>query len=348
MSRYSATRLAGNRSSETSSQCVSDSLVASGSSRRGKPLASDAMTASDSLETGPEPSSSAEEKLEAARREFRVVADATRLGCTMRRRAPSRESHTSGFPSVVFGGASSAGASPQCSNAWRNPTLARAAARRDWQKAPWNGSCALVCALDEDDCCIASVVASASARGGRAEDVIDGPLCDELMASAAKGAFEFRPCIDLHGGRVKQIVGSTLTSDGAETNFETDRSPAEFAECVSRIVSGILGSVTSIRRYYQSVGLRGGHVIMLGPGNEEAALSALRAFPGGLQVGGGITDENCRKFLDAGASHVIVTRWVLIANGCSVASELRAQLRIRGWDSERGEARGPERGCRRR
>src|SRR5204863_5695590 len=61
---------------------------------------------------------------------------------------------------------------------------------------------------------------------------------------------------------------------------------------------------------YKRDGLLGGHVIMLGPGNEDAARAALRAFPGGLQVGGGIRSDNARSFLEEGASHVIVTSWV--------------------------------------
>lgn len=104
----------------------------------------------------------------------------------------------------------------------------------------------------------------------------------------------FRPCIDLHQGKVKQIVGSSLRSgsSAAETNFETDESPAYFA------------------KLYQDAGMEGGHVIMLGPGNEEAALDALKQFPGGLQVGGGINPSNAPRFLDSGASHVIVTSYV--------------------------------------
>ena len=105
----------------------------------------------------------------------------------------------------------------------------------------------------------------------------------------------FRPCIDLHNGKVVQIVGGTL-ADAADaavvTNFETERAPADYA------------------RMYQADRLAGGHVIALGPGNREAALQALRAFPGGLQVGGGITPDNAREYLDAGASHVIVTSYV--------------------------------------
>ena len=105
---------------------------------------------------------------------------------------------------------------------------------------------------------------------------------------------KFRPCIDLHDGRVKQIVGSSLSDSGTglKTNFETDRSPAWFAEL------------------YKKDGIKGGHVIMLGKGNVEAAKAALAAYPGGLQVGGGITADNAREYLDAGASHVIVTSWI--------------------------------------
>src|SRR5208283_411134 len=104
----------------------------------------------------------------------------------------------------------------------------------------------------------------------------------------------FRPCIDLHEGKVKQIVGGSLSDDPAllRTNFVSERPARWFAEL------------------YRGDDLRGGHVIMLGPGNETAAREALGAFPGGLQVGGGINSENARPFLDAGASHVIVTSWI--------------------------------------
>ena len=105
---------------------------------------------------------------------------------------------------------------------------------------------------------------------------------------------KFRPCIDLHDGKVKQIVGSSLSDSGAglKTNFETDRSPAWFAEL------------------YKKDGIKGGHVIMLGKGNVDAAKAALAAYPGGLQVGGGITADNAMEYIDAGASHVIVTSWI--------------------------------------
>jgi len=94
---------------------------------------------------------------------------------------------------------------------------------------------------------------------------------------------------------VVQIVGGTLeNADNREvvTNFETERSPADFA------------------RMYREDRLPGGHVIALGPGNEEAALAALSGFAGGLQMGGGINLDNAQKFLNAGASHVIVTSFV--------------------------------------
>ena len=102
----------------------------------------------------------------------------------------------------------------------------------------------------------------------------------------------FRPCIDLHEGQVKQIVGGTLGDSGLRTNFVSDRSAAWFAEL------------------YQRDGLTGGHVIMLGPNNEGEARAALAAYPGGLQIGGGINLANAAGWLEAGASHVIVTSWV--------------------------------------
>lgn len=103
---------------------------------------------------------------------------------------------------------------------------------------------------------------------------------------------KFRPCIDLHHGRVKQIVGSTLSDeqqDSLTTNFASDQPASHYATM------------------YKRDGLFGGHVIMLGPGNETAATGALQAFPGGLQLGGGITAENASFWLDQGASAVIVT-----------------------------------------
>tara|TARA_Y100001968_G_scaffold152875_1_gene139763 strand:- start:3 stop:767 length:765 start_codon:yes stop_codon:yes gene_type:complete len=105
----------------------------------------------------------------------------------------------------------------------------------------------------------------------------------------------FRPCIDLHDGRVKQIVGGSIDDsqpDSLRTNFVSEKTPAWFAEL------------------YRSDNLTGGHIIKLGQGNDEAAREALAAWPGGMQVGGGITVENAGKWIDAGASHVIVTSWL--------------------------------------
>ena len=102
---------------------------------------------------------------------------------------------------------------------------------------------------------------------------------------------KFRPCIDLHQGQVKQIVGGTLREgeEDPETNFVSEHSPRYYAEL------------------YHRDGLTGGHVIKLGPGNESAALQALRGYPNGLQLGGGVTVENAGSYLEEGASHVIVT-----------------------------------------
>ena len=119
---------------------------------------------------------------------------------------------------------------------------------------------------------------------------------------------KFHPCIDIHGGKVKQIVGSTLSGKETDlvTNFQTDLSPAYYAEI------------------YKNDKLTDGHVIMLGEGNENAAIQALNAYPGGLQVGGGINPQNAFIFLDAGASHVIVTSYVF--SGGNVQWERLAHL----------------------
>ena len=103
----------------------------------------------------------------------------------------------------------------------------------------------------------------------------------------------FRPCIDLHHGIVKQIVGSTLR-DGTDptTNFEADKPATYFADL------------------YRQDGLYGGHVIMLGPDNEDAATEALAAFPNGLQIGGGMTPKNGPLWLQRGAAGVIVTSYI--------------------------------------
>ncbi len=111
----------------------------------------------------------------------------------------------------------------------------------------------------------------------------------------------FRPCIDIHNGKVKQIVGGSLQDEGdrASENFVSDLQAEDFA------------------RLYAGDGLAGGHVILLNPAGSEhypatkaQALAALNAAPGTLQAGGGIRPDNAGEFLDAGASHVIVTSYV--------------------------------------
>ncbi|KDN65389.1 putative phosphoribosylformimino-5-aminoimidazole carboxamide ribotide isomerase, partial [Colletotrichum sublineola] len=125
----------------------------------------------------------------------------------------------------------------------------------------------------------------------------------------------FRPCIDLHAGQVKQIVGGTLDSATAElkTNFVSTHPPAYFA------------------RLYRDNGLAGAHVIMLGPGNTEAARESLKAWPGGLQVGGGINDENAREWIEAGAEKVIITSY-LFPDGRFSQKRLDAVLQALGGD----------------
>uniref|UniRef100_J3M6Z2 1-(5-phosphoribosyl)-5-[(5-phosphoribosylamino)methylideneamino] imidazole-4-carboxamide isomerase HISN3, chloroplastic n=1 Tax=Oryza brachyantha TaxID=4533 RepID=J3M6Z2_ORYBR len=140
-----------------------------------------------------------------------------------------------------------------------------------------------------------------AARSGRAVSLVS---VRPVKSGVARGravvcAVSFRPCIDIHKGKVKQIVGSTLrdsSNDGTPlvTNFESDKPPAEFANL------------------YKEDELVGGHVIMLGadPASQAAAMEALHAYPGGLQVGGGINLENAISYLNEGASHVIVTSYV--------------------------------------
>jgi phosphoribosylformimino-5-aminoimidazole carboxamide ribotide isomerase len=126
------------------------------------------------------------------------------------------------------------------------------------------------------------------------------PVAASASYGAAKRAVQFRPCIDIHNGKVKQIVGSTLKDSGdvsAETpatNFETETPSSEYAEM------------------YKRDGIYGGHAILLSKDDAtmRAAQEATRAFPGGLQVGGGVNPTNAGVLLDAGASHVIVTSYV--------------------------------------
>lgn len=118
---------------------------------------------------------------------------------------------------------------------------------------------------------------------------------------------KFRPCIDLHEGKVKQIVGGSLrdAGPGPRENFVAELGAGWFAE------------------KFRGDGLAGGHVIRLGPGNDEAAREALAAWPGGLQLGGGITDENAGQWLDAGAGMLIVTSWLFDEAGRFLDTRLR-------------------------
>lgn len=111
----------------------------------------------------------------------------------------------------------------------------------------------------------------------------------------------FRPCIDIHNGKVKQIVGGSLTDVGnqAITNFASDLGGEFYANM------------------YREDGIVGGHIILLNPETSEyyeatkaQAISALKAYPGGLQIGGGITADNAAEYIALGASHVIVTSYV--------------------------------------
>lgn len=110
---------------------------------------------------------------------------------------------------------------------------------------------------------------------------------------------EFRPCIDIHDGKVKQIVGGSLKDSGATVNFESEQDGGYYAEL------------------YKKHNLKGGHIILLNPATSEyyeadrkQAFSALLTYPGGFQIGGGITAENAMEYIQKGASHVVVTSYV--------------------------------------
>ena len=104
----------------------------------------------------------------------------------------------------------------------------------------------------------------------------------------------FRPCIDLHNGKVKQIIGSSLSENESEVkeNFVSQKPAQWYAEL------------------YKKDGLKGGHIIMLGAGNEDAAIRALDAYPSGMQIGGGIFKKNALKYIKAGATAVIITSYI--------------------------------------
>eukprot|EP00924_Labyrinthula_sp_SR-Ha-C_P001118 augustus_masked-scaffold_7-processed-gene-14.40-mRNA-1 protein AED:0.02 eAED:0.02 QI:0/-1/0/1/-1/1/1/0/257 len=123
---------------------------------------------------------------------------------------------------------------------------------------------------------------------------------------------EFRPCIDIHKGKVKQIIGSSLEKD-LVTNFESEKRAEEYAEL------------------YKKDGLFGGHVILLGRDIEtkEAGLSALKKFPNGLQIGGGVNLDNAKEYIEAGARQVIVTSFVF-TDGKLDLQKLRALSNLVG------------------
>ncbi len=131
---------------------------------------------------------------------------------------------------------------------------------------------------------------------------------------------EFRPCIDIHNGKVKQIVGNSLrdAGDQARENFVSEKDAAFFANL------------------YKNAGLKGGHIILLNSADSEyydatrrQAMEALAAYPGGLQIGGGITPDNGEDYLRAGASHVIVTSYVF-AGGVIRYDRLEKMVRAVG------------------
>lgn len=122
-----------------------------------------------------------------------------------------------------------------------------------------------------------------------------------LLWGKRRRQMRFRPCIDIHNGKVKQIVGGSLRDEGnrAEDNFESELRAEFYA------------------RLYKRDGLKGGHIILLNPPGSEyykatkqQAMAALKEYPGGMQIGGGISAENAQEYLQAGASHVIVTSYV--------------------------------------
>ncbi|EHK41137.1 uncharacterized protein TrAtP1_004553 [Trichoderma atroviride] len=128
----------------------------------------------------------------------------------------------------------------------------------------------------------------------------------------------FRPCIDLHAGQVKQIVGGTL--DSSSTALQTNHVSQHSAEYFARL--------------YRDNELEGAHVIMLGGGNDVTAKEALKAWPGGLQVGGGINDKNAKEWIDAGAEKIIITSY-LFPDGHFSQERLDAVLGALGGDTSK-------------
>lgn len=128
-----------------------------------------------------------------------------------------------------------------------------------------------------------------------------GVILVPYFAKKMENFMKFRPCIDIHNGKVKQIVGGSLKDEGdqAVTNFASEYGADFYAE------------------KYKADGLKGGHIILLNPksseyyeATKEQALLALRTYSEGMQIGGGVTAENAREYIENGASHVIVTSYV--------------------------------------
>lgn len=131
-------------------------------------------------------------------------------------------------------------------------------------------------------------------------------ILQHFLSGKGRMGMKFRPCIDIHNGKVKQIVGDSLKDQGnlAQTNFTSSQNADWYA------------------KKYREDGLKGGHIILLNSKESEyfeetkkQAMEALLAYPGGMQIGGGITAENAAEYLDAGASHVIVTSYVFHNGG---------------------------------
>ena len=130
----------------------------------------------------------------------------------------------------------------------------------------------------------------------------------------------FRPCIDIHNGKIKQIVGSSLLDEGnqAKENFVAEQDGAFFAN------------------FFKKDEIKGGHIILLNSKDSEfyeetkkQAKLALSTYPGGFQIGGGVNPENAKEFLEAGASHVIVTSYVF-QNGNINYENLRKMIHVVG------------------
>lgn len=128
-------------------------------------------------------------------------------------------------------------------------------------------------------------------------------------------AVRFRPCIDIHDGKVKQIVGSTLRDKSDDDNFNNNNnnfasSSSSFSSLEVTTNFETEKSTASYAEMYKRDDVKGGHAILLTPKDEktkEVAKEALRAFPGGLQIGGGVTEDTAEGWIEEGASHVIVT-----------------------------------------